>query len=168
MFSWFPIINSSPGAIPTRTVLLGLAIVTLAFAPLGLLARYRPLAPLRIAIGIAVVGSLLGAMSLPAPLRSESVSSFVAFLLIVVLSVSAHLLADAKPRFAFAVLVSLGAIGVYFGYAVYWYATSPRWGATIKQSSWLVVVIASACLAACWHGRHLLIASLRSRPTPAL
>jgi hypothetical protein len=103
--------------------------------------------------------SLLDAMSLPAPPRPESITSFIAFLLIAVLAVAVHLLTGPRPRIAFIALVALGVIGLYFSYAVDYYATSTTYGPAVKGSTWPVAVIAAACLAACWHGRHLLVRS---------
>jgi len=155
MAAWVPLVNSAPNAIEHRAVFAGLLLQLLALLPLALLASWRPLAPMRTALAIVVVLSVLGMMSLPAPPRPESIGSFVLFFIIVVLAVSAHLLAAPRPRLAFAALTALAGLGLYLAYGVDLYATSPRFGAAVKISSRPLVIVSMACLAACWHGRGL-------------
>lgn len=161
--AWFTIVSAATGPVTHAAVISGLFILAIAFLPLGRLASWRPWAPVRIALGIAVVLSILDAMSMPAPPRQESVSSFIAFFVIVVLCVTAHLLAEPRPRVAFLALGILAAIGLYFGYAIDSYATSPRFGAQAKYNAWPVAVIGAACLAACWYGRAMLRRSSRQQ-----
>ncbi len=102
----------------------------------------------------------------PGPMTHREV--LVAFFLILVLAVTAHLLGEPRPRQAFFALLGLAEFDLYFSYAVDYYATSSRFGSAAKSNAWPVAIIGTACVAACWHGRSLRRRTLLRHSTAAL
>ena len=100
-----------------------------------------------VAIGALIVGSIAWfpiANVVPGRMTHVAVLRALGILLIAFLPL------------AFGALAGLAMFGVYFAYAIDYYATSSYFGPTAKFNSWPVAVIAAGCLAACWHGRSLL------------
>lgn len=154
--AWQWIIHSAPGPIRSVDAIGGLVLLLAGFLPLGVMVSWRPLAPMRTALAIAGVLSILVSISFRLQARVESAGSFVLLVLIMVLALSAHLLAIPRPRVAFIILAVLAVVGLYVGYGVELFATSQRYGGHVKTSSLPIALIGTACIAACWHGRRLL------------
>lgn len=153
---WFPLIRRAPSAIDGLSLAGAFVAMFAALAVLGILrTRHRPFAPIRASLGLVVISSLLMILSLPVPPRASSVGSMVAGVLAIVLAVAASLLLADRPKVARTLLILLAGLGSVYVYGIVIFAMSPIYGASVKESSFVVVVAAMACFAATWHARGL-------------
>ena len=153
---WFPLLRRTPGAIDGMGLIEAFVVMFAGVAVLGILRTPRwPHAPVRAALGLVVVADLLMILSLPAPPRASSIGSLVTGVLAIVLAVAVSLLLVDRPRIARIVVLILAGIGCAYAYGVAVFAMSPTYGATVKESSFLIAVAAMASIGAGWHARYL-------------
>lgn len=151
LMGWILIVNG-PRNISVSTSTIGAAVLLVGFTLLGVLRTQRlPFLPLWISLGFSTLWSGLMILSLPSPISWLSTLILCA---VILLSISAAVLAVRNARITRALMIPLALLGVY-GVVVVPVAVWNGGGPKIQGTGAPIAVLGAACLTAAWHAWSL-------------